>query len=101
MVLAPVNASQTSLSISSDSRPTPVSLTNPMKPRVLLLGSAGQLGVESQKLLSSAFELTALSRAHVDLTNESQLRGAVIAANPQFIVNAAAYTAVDRAESEP
>jgi dTDP-4-dehydrorhamnose reductase len=72
-----------------------------MKPRVLLLGSAGQLGVESQKLLSSAFELTALSRAQVDLTNESQLRGAVIAANPQFIVNAAAYTAVDRAESEP
>jgi dTDP-4-dehydrorhamnose reductase len=72
-----------------------------MKPRVLVLGSAGQLGVELVKALSATCKLIALSRHDVDLTAPEALSEAVRAARPQFIVNAAAYTAVDRAEIEP
>jgi dTDP-4-dehydrorhamnose reductase len=72
-----------------------------MKPRVLVLGSAGQLGVELIKALPADCKLTAFSRHDVDLTAPEALREAVRAARPQFIVNAAAYTAVDRAEIEP
>ena len=69
--------------------------------RVLLLGSAGQLGVELVESLAPDFELTALTRAEADLTSEPALRAAIRAAEPAIVINAAAYTAVDRAESEP
>jgi len=72
-----------------------------MKTRVLVLGSTGQLGVELLKLLPPDFDLCALSRRDVDLTDGAALRAAVERVQPRFIVNAAAYTAVDRAESEP
>jgi dTDP-4-dehydrorhamnose reductase len=72
-----------------------------MRPRILVLGSSGQLGRELSKALPPVAEVTALSRHDVDLTNENELRSAVRTARPHFIVNAAAYTAVDRAESEP
>ncbi len=72
-----------------------------MKPHVLVLGSTGQLGAELCKLLLPEADLTALSHRDLDLTDAKALRAAVRAVQPQFIVNAAAYTAVDRAESEP
>jgi dTDP-4-dehydrorhamnose reductase len=67
---------------------------------ILLLGSSGQLGIELQKALPEGTDLLALSRRDVDLSNEDALRSVIRKTRPRFIVNAAAYTAVDRAESE-
>jgi dTDP-4-dehydrorhamnose reductase len=68
--------------------------------RILLTGRNGQVGWELQKALAPLGELTALGRAELDLSDARRLREAVRAANPDVIVNAAAYTAVDNAESE-
>jgi dTDP-4-dehydrorhamnose reductase len=68
--------------------------------RILLTGRNGQVGWELQKALAPLGELTALGRAELDLSDARRLREAVRAANPDVIVNAAAYTAVDKAESE-
>ena len=67
---------------------------------VLLLGQNGQVG---HALLSrlEGFSVTATNRATLDLTRPEALREAVRALRPHAIVNAAAYTAVDKAESEP
>jgi dTDP-4-dehydrorhamnose reductase len=68
--------------------------------RILLTGRNGQVGWEVQKALAPLGELTALGRAELDLSDAGRLREAVREANPDVIVNAAAYTAVDKAESE-
>jgi dTDP-4-dehydrorhamnose reductase len=70
-------------------------------PRILLLGANGQLGHELTHSFAGAGELVAQDRHTTDLTSEEQLRAAIRAAEPDLILNAAAYTAVDRAESEP
>ncbi len=74
--------------------------------RILLLGKGGQLGWELQRALAPLGELVALDRAGADglvgdLTDLTGLVRTVRRLRPQLIVNAAAYTAVDRAESEP
>jgi dTDP-4-dehydrorhamnose reductase len=71
-------------------------------PRVLLLGSGGQLGMLLERALrgSEGIELTALGRAELDLADADAVRGAVRNATPEIVINAAAYTAVDRAEEE-
>jgi dTDP-4-dehydrorhamnose reductase len=69
--------------------------------RILLLGSRGQLGIELGKALAPGAELLALSRQDVNLSDGDALRAAIRQAGPKVIVNAAAYTAVDRAETEP
>ena len=73
--------------------------------KVLLLGKNGQVGWELQRSLSVVGELIALDRhspEHCgDLTQLDGLRDTVRALKPDLIVNAAAHTAVDRAESEP
>lgn len=70
--------------------------------KILLLGPNGQLGWELQRSLAVAGEVVALDRHHGgDLANAPALLAAVQAVAPQVIVNAAAYTAVDKAESEP
>jgi dTDP-4-dehydrorhamnose reductase len=68
--------------------------------RILLTGRDGQVGWELQKTLAPLGELTALGLAELDLSDAGRLREAVREANPDVIVNAAAYTAVDKAESE-
>lgn len=68
--------------------------------RVLILGANGQVGRELQRSFADARELIALDRRHADLANTEQLRDAVRRAAPEIILNAAAYTAVDRAESD-
>ena len=68
--------------------------------RVLLLGRNGQVGWELERMLAGTSELTALERQQCDLRNPDQLAAAVRTARPEVIVNAAAYTAVDRAETE-
>ena len=69
--------------------------------KILLLGKNGQLGWELQRALSPLGELIALDRLDGgDLADGEALLAAVRAHAPRVIVNAAAYTAVDKAESE-
>lgn len=69
--------------------------------RILLLGAGGQLGMQLKQALAGKVELTALARADLDFSNTDAVRNAVRNANPEIVINAAAYTAVDKAESEP
>jgi dTDP-4-dehydrorhamnose reductase len=69
--------------------------------RVLLTGVAGQLGHELARLLPALGDTIALDRTRLDLTDTASIRRVVRDARPDLIVNAAAYTAVDRAEAEP
>ena len=69
--------------------------------RILIVGAAGQVGRELQRSFAGAGELLCRDRRSVDFANEDQVRQMVRSAEPDLILNAAAYTAVDRAESEP
>jgi dTDP-4-dehydrorhamnose reductase len=76
--------------------------------KILLLGKNGQVGWELQRSLAPLGELVALDRHSTqadggcgDLTRPDALRETVQRLRPEVIVNAAAHTAVDRAESEP
>ena len=73
--------------------------------KILLLGKNGQVGWELQRSLAPLGEVLALDRHSTqdcgDLTQPEELAQTVLAYKPDFIVNAAAYTAVDKAESEP
>lgn len=69
--------------------------------KILLVGSRGQVGQELSLTLPTIGQLTAWSRADIDLTQLDKIFPAVVAEQPSVIVNAAAYTAVDKAESEP
>ena len=71
-----------------------------MKPKILLTGRNGQVGHELEQLLPAIGETSAFDRQRLDLTNPAELRRVINEIRPQIIVNAAAYTAVDRAESE-
>ena len=68
--------------------------------KILLLGAHGQLGNELKKFLPELGELTALSRKDLDLTNLSDLKFKLNSLKPEIIINASAYTAVDKAETE-
>lgn len=73
---------------------------------ILLLGKNGQLGWELQRSLSILGKLTSLDRLGQnglcgDITDLDGLRTTIATLKPDIIVNAAAYTAVDQAESEP
>lgn len=72
-----------------------------MTTKILLFGSNGQVGTELSTHLSKIGDLTLINRSIVDLTSEKDVRNCIRDCKPQFIVNAAAYTAVDKAESEP
>ncbi len=69
--------------------------------RVLVTGAGGQVGAETVRALAGRAEVIAHDRSTLDLSNASQLAAKIREAKPDVIVNAAAYTAVDRAESEP
>ena len=68
---------------------------------ILLLGKNGQVGWELQRSLSVLGPVTALGHDEADFTQPQAVAQAVRALRPQVIVNAAAHTAVDKAESEP
>jgi dTDP-4-dehydrorhamnose reductase len=70
------------------------------KPRIVLLGNTGQVGRELAPLLDGMGQLTSLDRQHLDLSQPDEIRGVIRSVVPDVIVNAAAYTAVDRAESD-
>ena len=68
--------------------------------KILLLGKDGQVGWELQRALAPLGELTALNRSECDLANAAQIQAALEKYEPEVIVNAAAYTAVDKAEED-
>ncbi|MES2324736.1 MAG: dTDP-4-dehydrorhamnose reductase [Pseudomonadota bacterium] len=69
--------------------------------KILLTGSSGQVGHELERSLQGLGEVVALDRHRMDLSDLDQVRDVVRTLRPGLIVNPAAYTAVDRAESEP
>ncbi|HSH88051.1 MAG TPA: dTDP-4-dehydrorhamnose reductase [Methylophilus sp.] len=68
--------------------------------RLLLTGCTGQVGFELQRSLAPLAEVIAISRGDCDLSDESALRGLIREIAPDGIINPAAYTAVDKAESD-
>ncbi|MDR3054910.1 MAG: dTDP-4-dehydrorhamnose reductase [Zoogloeaceae bacterium] len=72
-----------------------------MNTPILLLGCNGQLGFELQRALAPLGQVIALDHHACDLSDPAALRRQITEHRPGIIVNAAAYTAVDRAESEP
>jgi dTDP-4-dehydrorhamnose reductase len=76
-----------------------------MSKKILLLGKGGQVGWELQRALAPLGHVTALdfdsTDFHADFTQPARLADTVRALSPDVIVNAAAHTAVDKAESEP
>jgi dTDP-4-dehydrorhamnose reductase len=69
-------------------------------PKILLTGGTGQVGYELQITLKPLGEIWAPGRDEFDLANPESLRAKIQAYQPDLIVNPAAYTAVDQAESE-
>jgi dTDP-4-dehydrorhamnose reductase len=69
--------------------------------RILLLGKNGQVGWELERTLAPLGTVMAVDFPEVDLADADGVRRLVREARPEIIVNAAAYTAVDRAEAEP
>jgi len=69
--------------------------------KILLLGANGQVGWELQRTLVPLGEVKACTRKEADLEELDALKNLIQTYKPQIIVNAAAYTAVDRAEFEP
>jgi len=67
----------------------------------LIVGNAGQLGRELERSFAGLGPITGVDREQVDLADPEQTRALVARFEPGIILNAAAYTAVDRAESEP
>jgi len=69
--------------------------------KVLLTGATGQLGQALMASRPEGIELIACSRAELDLAKPEVCRAAVHLHRPDWVLNAGAYTAVDKAESEP
>ncbi|HYP03733.1 MAG TPA: dTDP-4-dehydrorhamnose reductase [Cyanobium sp.] len=72
-----------------------------MSPRVLLTGRLGQLGQALLTSIPSGVEVIATGREELDLSDPVACRAAVNHHHPDWVLNAGAYTAVDKAESEP
>ncbi len=68
--------------------------------KILLVGKNGQVGRELESTLAHLGELITLDRQGMDLGNPDSIRKLIRSLQPEVIVNAAAYTAVDKAESE-
>ena len=69
--------------------------------KILLAGGSGQLAQELQPILLSSGEVIAVDRTRIDLSQPESIRQAMAEIQPDLVVNAAAYTAVDKAENEP
>src|SRR5579859_2084137 len=79
---------------------TPTSSLHRAFARILLTGKNGQVGGDLYPLLTEIGEVLATDRSTLDLSRAESIRECVRFFRPEIIINAAAYTAVDRAESE-
>lgn len=70
------------------------------RPTILVTGAGGQIGYELARMLPEHGAVVALDRAQLDLADEHAVRSSLHSLRPAVVVNAAAYTAVDRAETE-
>jgi dTDP-4-dehydrorhamnose reductase len=68
--------------------------------KILLFGKNGQVGWELRRTLAPLAQVTAVDYPEINFTDVSALRRCVVAMHPAVVVNAAAYTAVDKAETE-
>ena len=73
----------------------------PQPVRVLLTGRHGQLGQALLARIPAGIDLIATGRQELDLADPAACRAAVVEHRPDWVLNAGAYTAVDRAETEP
>jgi len=69
-----------------------------MKNKILILGSNGGLGQELFRVFSISYNVTAWSRKELDITNKREVNKKIVQLNPDIIINATAYNAVDRCE---
>jgi dTDP-4-dehydrorhamnose reductase len=70
-------------------------------PRILLVGKIGQVGWELRRTLAPMARITCVDFPEIDLTSGDSIRRWVRETRPNIVLNAAAYTAVDKAESDP
>ena len=70
-------------------------------PRILLIGKIGQVGWELRRTLAPMAQVACVDYPEIDLTTGDSIRRWVRETRPNIVINAAAYTAVDKAESEP
>ena len=70
-------------------------------PRILLIGKIGQVGWELRRTLAPMARVACVDFPEIDLTSGDSIRRWVRETRPNIVINAAAYTAVDKAESEP
>lgn len=68
---------------------------------ILVTGADGQVGTEMVRLSDNEFRVTGLTRGDLDITDRDAIARRLDEYEPDFLVNCAAYTAVDRAEDEP
>src|SRR5580704_10567534 len=69
--------------------------------KILILGASGQVGHELRRAgWPVGFAVDFIERPHIDLARPSEARDVILSMRPEIVVNAAAYTAVDAAESD-
>jgi len=71
-----------------------------MKSSALVVGAGGQLGYELSRAAPEAMQIIALDKSQLDITDQSAVLEHVSNSRPDWIINAAAYTAVDKAEEQ-
>ena len=69
--------------------------------KILLIGKTGQIGSELKNLVGDLGTLIAVDRKQLDLSNPESIEASILSIQPEIIINAAAYTGVDKAEEEP
>jgi len=67
--------------------------------KVVITGRGGQLASELELLAPQRYEVISVNRSEVDITNESLVSDFITSTKPDLVINAAAYTAVDKAEN--
>ncbi len=70
-------------------------------PRILLIGKNGQVGWELRRALAPMAQLECVDLPEINLANADSIRQWVRNTRPQVVINAAAYTAVNKAETDP